>query len=90
MEQDTGFEPALSVWKTDVLAADTNPAYRGAGEWSRTTDLSLMRRTFQPSELLRHKNYVERNGASYVGSSRFDLRHLRISLTLARALGATD
>lgn len=27
MEQDTGFEPALSVWKTDVLAANTNPAY---------------------------------------------------------------
>ena len=21
VEQDTGFEPALSVWKTDVLAA---------------------------------------------------------------------
>lgn len=27
MEQDTGFEPALSAWKADVLAADTNPAY---------------------------------------------------------------
>ena len=27
LEQDTRFELALSVWKTDVLAADTNPAY---------------------------------------------------------------
>ena len=27
VEQDTGFEPALSAWKADVLAADTNPAY---------------------------------------------------------------
>ena len=27
LEQDTGFEPALPVWKTGVLAADTNPAY---------------------------------------------------------------
>ena len=27
MEQDTGFEPALSAWKADVLAANTNPAY---------------------------------------------------------------
>lgn len=27
MEQDTGFEPALSAWKADVLAADTNPAF---------------------------------------------------------------
>lgn len=26
VEQDTGFEPALPVWKTGVLAADTNPA----------------------------------------------------------------
>ena len=26
LEQDTRFELALSVWKTDVLAADTNPA----------------------------------------------------------------
>ena len=26
LEQDTGFEPALSAWKADVLAADTNPA----------------------------------------------------------------
>lgn len=30
LEQDTRFELALSVWKTDVLAADTNPAYRGS------------------------------------------------------------
>lgn len=27
VEQDTGFEPAPSVWKTDMLAANTNPAY---------------------------------------------------------------
>lgn len=27
VEQDTGFEPALSAWKADVLAANTNPAY---------------------------------------------------------------
>lgn len=26
VEQDTGFEPAPSVWKTDMLAANTNPA----------------------------------------------------------------
>ena len=26
VERDTGFEPALPVWKTGVLAADTNPA----------------------------------------------------------------
>ena len=26
MERDTGFEPALSAWKADVLAADTSPA----------------------------------------------------------------
>ena len=26
MEQDTRFELALSAWKADVLAADTNPA----------------------------------------------------------------
>lgn len=26
MEQDTRFELAPSVWKTDVLSADTNPA----------------------------------------------------------------
>ena len=26
LEQDTRFELALSVWKTDVLAANTNPA----------------------------------------------------------------
>lgn len=30
VEQDTGFEPAPSVWKTDMLAANTNPAYRGS------------------------------------------------------------
>ena len=35
VERDTGFEPALPVWKTGVLAADTNPAY-GAGDRSRT------------------------------------------------------
>ena len=27
LEQDTRFELALSVWKTDVLATDTNPAW---------------------------------------------------------------
>ena len=37
MEQDTGFEPALSAWKADVLAADTNPAYGASGE-VRTPD----------------------------------------------------
>ena len=26
MEQDTGFEPALSVWKTDVQTSYTSPA----------------------------------------------------------------
>ena len=26
LEQYTGFGPVLSVWKTDVLAADTNTA----------------------------------------------------------------
>ena len=54
LEQDTGFEPALTAWKAVVLAADTNPAYRGAGEWSRITGLSLMRGAFQPTELLGH------------------------------------
>ena len=29
MEQDTRFELALSAWKADVLAADTNPALTG-------------------------------------------------------------
>ena len=27
MEQDTGFEPAPSAWKAEMLAANTNPAY---------------------------------------------------------------
>lgn len=27
LEQDTRFELALSAWKADVLAANTNPAY---------------------------------------------------------------
>ena len=27
MEQDTGFEPAPSAWKADMLTANTNPAY---------------------------------------------------------------
>ena len=30
LEQDTRLELALSVWKTDVLTTDTNPAYRGS------------------------------------------------------------
>lgn len=28
MERDTGFEPAPSAWKAEMLAADTNPAKR--------------------------------------------------------------
>ena len=30
MERDTGFEPAPSAWKAEMLAADTNPA-KGRG-----------------------------------------------------------
>ena len=28
LEQDTGFEPAPSAWKAEMLAANTNPAYK--------------------------------------------------------------
>lgn len=50
MEQDTGFEPALMVWKTIVLTANTNPAY-GTPGGIRTRDLQLRRRLLYPTEL---------------------------------------
>ena len=31
MERDTGFEPAPSAWKAEMLAADTNPALVALG-----------------------------------------------------------
>ena len=46
MEQDTGFEPALPVWKTGVLAANTSPAL-----WGERWDLNPRQPGPQPGAL---------------------------------------
>lgn len=51
----TGFEPVLSVWRTDVLAANTNTAYKSRSRENRT--LTLFRTWFWVTRvyLFRHR-----------------------------------
>ena len=60
-KQCTGFEPVLSVWRTDVLAANTNTACKSRSRENRT--LTLFRSCFWDSCVfqLRHrpKHYRE-------------------------------
>ena len=53
MEQDTRFELALTVWKTVVLTANTNPAYMIplTNEWYQTLHSAETTLIFNAQEL---------------------------------------
>ena len=60
MEQDTRFELALTVWKTVVLTANTNPAYMIplTHEWDQILHSAETRLIFNAQELPNsHKQY---------------------------------